>query len=47
MLKEEINKVLEIDKKALDRLLKTGPNKQDKYNREDVIRACMGGKIII
>ena len=47
LTKEEINKVLEIDKKALARLLKTVPNKQDKYNREDVIRACMGGKIII
>lgn len=46
LTKEEINEVLEISDKALNRLLKTLRLQKDKYVREDVIRACMGGRII-
>lgn len=46
LTKEEINEVLEINDKALNRLLKTLRLQKDKYVREEVIRACMGGRII-
>lgn len=45
--KEEIRKTLKITESEVNRLLKTLMPKDDKYIREDVIRACMGGKIII
>lgn len=46
LTKEEINKVLQISDKALNRLLKTLTLQKDRYVRESVIRACMGGRII-
>ena len=45
--REEINKILQIDEKALNRLLKRLYLQNDKYIKEDVIRAIMGGKLII
>lgn len=45
LTKEEINEVLKISEKALNRLLKTLQLHNDKYVKEDIIRACMG-KII-
>ncbi|MDU4953887.1 MAG: hypothetical protein E6X21_16355 [Clostridium sp.] len=45
--KEEINEVLKISDKALYTLLKTLKVDKGKYDREDVIRACMGGKMVI
>lgn len=45
--REEINNVLQINDKALNRLLKRLSLQNDKYNKEDVIRACMSGKLII
>ena len=45
--KEEIRKVLKITENEVNRLLKTLIPKDDKYIREDVIRCCMGHKIII
>lgn len=47
LTKEEINEVLQISNKALNTLLKTLTLQNSKYVREDVIRACMGGKLII
>lgn len=47
LTKEEINKVLQINDKALNRLLKRLSLQKGKYIKEDVIRACMGGKLII
>lgn len=47
LTREEINKVLRIDDKALNRLLKRFYSQDDKYIKEDVIRAVMGGKLII
>lgn len=47
LTKEEINEVLEISDKALNRLLKTLNLQKGKYVRQEVIRACMGGKLII
>lgn len=47
LTKEEINEVLQISDKALNRLLKRLTLQKDKYIKEDVIRACMGGKLII
>ena len=44
---DEINEVLNISDRELRRLLKPLKKYKDKYYREDVIRACMGGKIII
>ena len=46
LTEEEINEVLQISEKALQRLLKTLTLHKGKYVREDVIRACMGGKLI-
>lgn len=45
--REEINNVLQINDKALNRLLKRLALQNDKYDKEDVIRACMSGKLII
>lgn len=45
--KKEIKETLKITDKEVDRLLKMLIPKEDKYTREDVIRACMGGKIIL
>ena len=47
LTKEEINEALHISNKALNRLLKTLNLQKGKFIREDVIRACMGGKLII
>lgn len=47
LTREEINEVLQIDDKALNRLLKRLSLQKDKYIKEDVIRACLGGKLII
>ncbi|MDU2121398.1 MAG: hypothetical protein E7E64_02555 [Clostridium celatum] len=47
LTKEEINKILQIDDKALNRLLKRLSLHDDKYIKEDVTRAVMGGKLII
>lgn len=47
LTRKEINQVLEISQNSLDRLLKTLKTDKGKYYREDVIRACMGGKLII
>ena len=47
LTKEEINNILQINDKALNRLLKRLSLQNDKYVKEDVIRACMGGKLII
>lgn len=47
LTKEEINEVLEIADKPLNRLLKPLTLQNGKYVREEVIRQCMGGKLII
>ena len=47
LTREEVQEVLVIKEKPLDRLLKTLTCKNSKYIREEVIRACMGGKSII
>lgn len=47
LTREEINQVLQISDKALNRLLKTLSLQKGKYVREEVIRVCMGGKMII
>lgn len=47
LTKEEIKEVLQINDKALNKLLKTLTLQKDRYVREEVIRACMGGKLII
>ena len=46
LTKEEINDVLKISQTALKGLLKTLTVYKEGYEREDVIRVCMGGKII-
>ena len=47
LTEEEINDVLKISQTALKGLLKTlTVYKGNLFKREDVIRACMGGKII-
>ena len=45
LTKEDINKVLEISEIALTRLLKTIKVTKLGYERESVIRACLGGKL--
>ena len=47
LTREEINEVLQINDKALNRLLKRFSMQDDKYIKEDVIRAYMGGKLIM
>lgn len=45
--KEEINQVFNISERCLNRLLKVLNTKDGLYNREDVIRAACGGRLII
>lgn len=47
LTKEEINKILQISEKALNRLIKTLQLHNDKYVKEDVIKVCMGGKYVV
>lgn len=47
LTREEIQEVLQIKDKPLNSLLKTLKIKGDKYTREDVIRQCLGGKLIM
>ena len=47
LTKEEINEVLQISDKALNRLLKTLSLQKGLYVREEVIRQCMGGRLIV
>ena len=47
LTEEEINDVLKISKTALKRLLKTLTVYKGGYKREDIIRACCGGRLII
>ena len=47
LTEKEINDVLKISQTALRGLLKTLMVYKDGYKREDIIKACMGGKIII
>ncbi len=47
LTREEINNVLRINDKVLNRLLKRLSLQNDKYVKEDVIRVCMAGKLII
>lgn len=44
--REEIQRVLEINSKATDSLCKTLNQYKGMFAREDVIRACMGGRIL-
>ena len=46
LTEKEINDVLKISQTALKGLLKTLMTYKEGYKREDIIRACMGGKII-
>lgn len=45
--REEIKEVLKISDKPLDKLLKPLVSNNGLFAKEDVIRACMGGKIMI
>lgn len=47
LTREEIKEVLQIADKPLNRLLKPLVLQKGKYVREDIIRACMGGKLIV
>lgn len=47
LTREEIKEVLEIADKPLNSLLKTVERHKDKYVREEVIRQCMGGRLIL
>lgn len=47
LTKEEVQEVLKIADKLLNRLLKPLTLQNGKYVREEVIRQCMGGKLII
>ena len=47
LTREEIKEVLQINAKSLNILLKRLSLQDDKYIKEDVIRAVMGGKLII
>ena len=42
----EIKEVLGITTVCVDRLVKTLPLLEDGYRREDIIMACMGGKLV-
>ena len=46
LTEKEINDVLKISQTALRGLLKTLMTYKEGYKREDIIRACMGGRII-
>lgn len=45
--KDVIKELLDIRQKDIDMLLKPVKNVAGFYEREDIIRACMGGKILI
>ncbi|WP_243157477.1 hypothetical protein [Clostridium perfringens] len=45
--KEVIKELLDISQRDIDMLLKPVKNVAGFYEREDIIRACMGGKILI
>lgn len=45
--REEVQAILDITSKSTDRLLKTVKQYKGLFAREDIIRACMGGKIIL
>ncbi len=45
--KRDIQETLEIKEKATDSLCKLIKSEKGMFNREDVIRTCMGGKLII
>lgn len=47
LTKVEINQVLKISENSLNKLLKAVKVQRNKYSREDVIRQCMGGKLIL
>lgn len=47
LTKEEINKILQISEKALNRLIKTLQLHNNKYVKGDVIKVCMGGKYVV
>lgn len=47
LTKEEINKILQISEKALNRLIKTLQLHNDKYVKGDVVKVCMGGKYVV
>lgn len=47
LTRDEIKEVLEIADKPLNKLLKPLTLQKGKYVREEVIRACLGGKLII
>ena len=47
LTEEEINDVLKISKTALKGLLKTLTVYKEGYKREDVIKTCCGGRLII
>lgn len=44
---EEISKILRINFRTVDRLCKALKRVNYKYAKEDIIRACMGGKLIV
>ena len=45
--RQDVQVVLNIKDKQLDKLLKTVISKNGEYERESLIRACCGGKLII
>lgn len=45
--RQDVQVVLQIKDKQLDKLLKTVISKNGEYERESLIRACCGGKLII
>ncbi|CUO91119.1 Uncharacterised protein [Clostridium baratii] len=45
--REQIKEKLDISLKNVDKLLKTLLPTEGKYKGEDIIRVCMGGKLII
>lgn len=45
--REDVQVVLKIKDKHLDRILKIVTTKNGQYERESLIRACCGGKLII
>lgn len=47
LTREDIQEVLQISDKALNSLCKTIKCGKGKFIREEVIRACMGGKLIL
>ena len=45
--RQDVQVVLNVKDKQLDKLLKTVISKNGEYERESLIRACCGGKLII